>query len=197
MKKHYAFLFVLLVCISCKQTKEPSNTKETTQQETTTPSADNPELIEIYKNDQGDRKTDNIDWYVVSKNDSLRRKRVYELLDSGQVKTSKDYARAAMVFQHGNDSTAYGMAVKLMEKSIALDSTANKWLLAAATDRYLRSKGLPQIYGTQYFQMNGEPWTMGEIDTTKVTDEERIKFGVETLAQQRETLRKMNEEEGF
>ncbi|MEM6721308.1 MAG: hypothetical protein AAF611_18415 [Bacteroidota bacterium] len=195
MNKLYAFLLVLL-CISCKQTKEATDTKEANKQETTT-IADNPELIEIYKNDQSDRKTDNIDWYVVSKNDSLRRKRVNELLDSGKVKTSKDYARAAMVFQHGNDSTAYGMAVKLMEKSIALDSTANKWLLAAATDRYLRSKGLPQIYGTQYFRNNGEPWTMGEIDTTKVTDAERIKFGVETLAQQRETLRKMNEEEGF
>ncbi|MEM6687542.1 MAG: hypothetical protein AAF617_17325 [Bacteroidota bacterium] len=196
MKKHYAFLFVLLLCISCKQNKESSNTEETKTPETEA-TADNPELIDIYKNDQNDRKTDDIDWYVVSKNDSLRRVRVHQLLDSNKVKTSKDYARAAMVFQHGGDSTAYGMAVKLMEKSIALDSTADKWLLAAATDRYLRSKGLPQIYGTQYFKMNGEPWTMGEIDTTKVTDEERIEFGVETLAQQRETLRKMNEEEGF
>jgi hypothetical protein len=134
---------------------------------------------------------------VVSKNDSLRRVRVRELLAADKVKTSKDYARAAMVFQHGGDSTSYGMAVKLMEKSIALDSTANKWLLAAATDRYLQSKGLPQIYGTQYSKNNGEPWTMGDYDTTKISDEERIKFGVRTLAQQKEMLQEMNAEEGF
>ncbi len=111
---------------------------------------DNIELIEIYKIDQADRQTDNIDWSVVSKRDSLREIRIYQLLDSNKVRTSKDYHNAAMIFQHGGDSTAYGMAVKLMRKSIELDSTANKWLLAAAIDRYLLSKDEPQIYGTHY-----------------------------------------------
>jgi tetratricopeptide (TPR) repeat protein len=97
-----------------------------------------------------------------------------------------------MVFQHGGDSTAYGMAVRLMKKSIELDSTANKWLLAAATDRYLLSKGEPQIYGTQYQKMRDEPWKLGKIDTTQVTDAERIEYGVETLAQQREKVKNMN-----
>lgn len=154
---------------------------------------DNPELVEIYQNDQSDRQTDNIDWSVVSKRDSLREVRVYELLDSNKVRTSKDYHHAAMIFQHGGDSTAYGMAVKLMRKSIELDSTANKWLLAAAIDRYLLSKGEPQIYGTQ-FQKFGEdePWQLGKMDTTKISDEERIEYGVETLAQQREKVKSMN-----
>jgi hypothetical protein len=89
------------------------------------------------------------------------------------------------------------MALKLMEKSIELDPTADKWLLAAATDRYLLSKGMPQIYGTQYFRNEGEPWKMGEIDTTKITDQQRIEYGVETLAQQKATLRRMNKNEGF
>ena len=86
---------------------------------------DNTELIEIYRKDQADRQTDNIDWSVVSKRDSLREVRIYQLLDSNKVRTSKDYHNAAMIFQHGGDSTAYGMAVKLMRKSIELDSTAN------------------------------------------------------------------------
>ena len=81
---------------------------------------DNAELIEIYRNDQADRQTENIDWSVVSKRDSLRELRIYQLLDSNKVRTSKDYHNAAMIFQHGGDSTAFGMAVKLMRKSIEL-----------------------------------------------------------------------------
>ncbi|MCH2196472.1 hypothetical protein [Kordia sp.] len=97
-----------------------------------------------------------------------------------------------MIFQHGKESTDYGMAVKLMKKSIELDATADKWLLAAATDRYLLSKNESQVYGTQYERNQGEPWRLSDIDTTKITDEERIEFGVQTLAQQRERVKKMN-----
>lgn len=153
---------------------------------------DNKELIELYKLDQADRQSQPIDWDVVSKNDSLREVRIYELLDSNKVQTSLDYHNAAMIFQHGRDSVAYGMAVKLMRKSIELDSTANKWLLAAAIDRYLLSKGEPQIYGTQYWKMNGQPWELQNMDTTKISDSERIEYGVETLAQQREKVKIMN-----
>ncbi len=154
---------------------------------------DNQELIEIYKNDQADRRTDNIDWTIVSKKDSLREVRVYQLLDSNKVQTSLDYNNAAMIFQHGGDSTAYGMAVQLMYKSIELDSTANKWLLAAAIDRYLLSKNEPQIYGTQYQKFGKDaPWQLGKIDTTQVSDAERIEYGVETLAEQRERVKEMN-----
>ena len=153
---------------------------------------DNPELIEIYKNDQADRKTENIDWNIISKKDSLREVRIYELLDSNKVRTSLDYHNAAMIFQHGGDSVAYGMAVKLMKKSIELDSTANKWLLAAAIDRDLLSRNKPQIYGTQYWKMKDQPWELREIDTTKITDAERMEYGVETLAQQKEKVKRMN-----
>ena len=52
---------------------------------------DNPELIELYKADQADRLIDHIDWDIVSKRDRLREAKVYELLDSKKVKTSKDY----------------------------------------------------------------------------------------------------------
>jgi tetratricopeptide (TPR) repeat protein len=156
-------------------------------------SQDNQELIDIYKRDQADRQTDNIDWSVVSVNDSVREVRIYQLLDSQMVKTSKDYHNAAMVFQHGGDSTAYGMAVKMMKKSIELDPKANKWLLAAAIDRYLLSKKEPQIYGTQYHKYGKDkPWELAKMDSTKISDKERIEYGVETLAQQRNKVKQMN-----
>ena len=81
-----------------------------------------------------------------------------------------------------------------MKKAIEKDSTINKWLFAAATDRYLLSKGEPQIYGTQYQKMGDKPWKLGKIDTTKISDDERIKYGVETLAEQREKVKQMNSE---
>ncbi|MFT5338157.1 MAG: tetratricopeptide (TPR) repeat protein [Sphingobacteriales bacterium] len=184
MQKVFPFLFILgLVSCSPNQVVHESDKGI----------LDNAELIEIYKNDQDDRKTDKIDWKLVSQNDRDREARIYQLLDSGKVRTSKDYHNAAMIFQHGQDSTAYGMAVELMRKSIDLDSTARKWLLAAAIDRYLLSKDEPQIYGTQYQRFGkDEPWQMGNMDTTQITDAERIAYGVETLAQQKEKLRRMN-----
>jgi hypothetical protein len=84
-------LILIFAFVSCKEKKD------TTNLETKAQIADNIELIEIHQNDQSDRQTDDIDWGVVSKRDSLRRKRVYELLDSNKVRTSKDYHNAAMV----------------------------------------------------------------------------------------------------
>ena len=180
MKKIIITILVVSV-LSCKSEKDKIIT-------------DNIELSEIHEQDQLDRQT-RLDWSKVNKRDSVRRVRVHQLLDSNKVVTAKDYKHAAMVFQHGNGPEDYGLAVELMEKAIALDSTINKWLLAATTDRYLLSKGEPQIYGTQYRKMNGGPWKLADIDTTKISDEQRIKFGVETLAEQREKEKDLNRKE--
>ena len=185
--KRAILLILILTILSCKTEKKQESEKQIVE-------IDNAELIEIYENDQNDRKTDNINWQEISKRDSLRRDRVNEILNSNKIKTAKDYKNAAMVFQHGNDSTDYGKAVRLMKKAIELDSTINKWLFAATTDRYLLSKGEPQIYGTQFYKEGDEPWILSEIDTTKITDAERIEYGVETLAEQRLKVIKMNSE---
>jgi hypothetical protein len=152
---------------------------------------DNKELIEIYNNDQSDR-SGAINWRYVRLNDSLRRVRVDQLLDSHKIITANDYKHAAMVFQHGNDSLDYGKVLQLMKKAISLDSTMNKWLLAATIDRYLLIKGDPQIYGTQYHRNKGEPWRLAKIDTTKISDTQRIEYGVRTLAEQRQRVKEMN-----
>lgn len=128
-----------------------------------------------------------IDWVQLSKNDSIRQKRVYELIHSGQLITGKDYYHSAMIFQHGTDTTASAMAVKLMKRAIDLDSTVNKWLLAAAIDRDLMRRDKPQIYGTQYIKMGQDAkWERYKIDSTQVTDIEREYYDVETLAEEKE-----------
>ena len=185
--KNILFLILISIVFSCKKDKEQNIIKESNE-------GHNKELIEIYENDQNERSTNDIDWYKLNINDSLRRIRVLQLLDSGKINTGKDYARAAIVFQHGSDSSDYGLAVKFMKTAIKKDTTINKWLLAAATDRYLLSKNEPQIYGTQYLKMGDGPWELDKIDTTKISDAERKKYGVRTLAEQRLYVKEMNSE---
>lgn len=154
---------------------------------------DNPELQKMYDEDQASRLVSNIDWVALSKQDSLREVRVYELIRSGGLKTGKDYYNSAMIFQHGRDALASNMAVQQMRKAIALDSSINRWLLAAAIDRDLMRRGKPQIYGTQYLKRNGDTqWRRYTIDTTQVTDETRRYYHVETLAEQVAKERNMN-----
>ena len=182
------FILILVITIfSCKNEKK----QET---ETQIFELDNAELISIYISDQTDRNSHDLNWHEVSKRDSLRRIRVNEILESNNIVTARDNKNAAMVFLHGKDSTDYGKAVRFMKKAIELDSTINKWLFAAATDSYLLSKGEPQIYGTQYIKMGDEPWKIALIDTSKITDAERIEYGVETLNQQIQKVIIMNSE---
>ncbi|HWV29071.1 MAG TPA: tetratricopeptide repeat protein [Dyadobacter sp.] len=155
--------------------------------------ADNAEIQRMYDEDQSARKVASINWTELNKADALRRRRVDELLDSSKVRTGQDFYRSAMIFQHGTDTLASAKAIKLMKQALDLDSSVNKWLLAAAIDRHLMRKGMPQIYGTQYIMMgqNGK-WQRYQIDTTKITDQERRDYHVETLAEQLVKERRMN-----
>lgn len=155
---------------------------------------DNSELAEMYKKDQAERMNGPIDWAVLSKNDSIRRSKVNNMLENGEVKTGQDYYHAAMIFQHGNDTIASGKAVRYMKKAVELDPSTNKWLLAAAIDRDLMRKGEPQIYGTQFVKnAMDQPYEQYKMDSTQVTDEQRMAYGVPTLAQQKLQLKSMNQ----
>jgi len=176
-------LLIVLLIVSCKDSRKEEKETEIT---------DNEELKTMYQSDQSERMSGTIDWSIVAERDKSRQKRVKELLDSGKVRTSDDYYHTAMIFQHGMDTIASGMAVKMMKKAIALDSTRNKWLLAAAIDRHLMRKKEPQIYGTQFTRNQGLPWRLYNIDTTVISDQERVVYGVETLAEQREKVKRLN-----
>lgn len=155
--------------------------------------ADNTELAQMYREDQAARMAVPIDWNTLNWQDSIRRNRVNDLIKEGKLLTGKDYYHSAMIFQHGNDTIASAMAVSHIKKAITLDSTVNKWLLAAAIDRDFMRRNQPQVYGTQFIKMgDNAPWERYKIDTTKVTDAERQYYHVETLAQQRQKERNMN-----
>ena len=156
---------------------------------------DNTELQQIADADQQARNASDIDWKMLNKQDSLRRVRVHELIAQGKVNTAKDYFNAGIVFQHGNDTISSTLAVKNFKMALDLDENLNRWWYAAAVDRDLMRKKKPQIYGTQFIQdatTNGK-WKRYSIDTSKITDEERRYYSVETLAEQEEKEHLMNQ----
>lgn len=162
--------------------------------------ANNAELARLFEQDQAARKNMSVDSLEAAaiqkliREDSLRRVRVGELLGSGSAQTADDYYHAAMVFQHGADTAAYRRAHELAEKAVALDSThrSAKWLTAASWDRYLMQQGKPQWYGTQFTWQAGEEWALYEVDTTKVTDDERRRLGVPSLEASRHRADSLN-----
>jgi len=155
---------------------------------------DNPELQKMADDDQNARKAANINWIIVSKEDSLRRERIFALLKEDKVKTAKDYFNSGIVFQHGGDTISSGMAVKSFEKALTMDPSLNRWWYAAAVDRDLMYRKKPQIYGTQFIKdktTNGK-WARYKIDASKITDEQRKYYSVETLKEQEQKEREMN-----
>lgn len=179
MKKVISFLTFLLLLFSLKMF---SQTK------------DNPELQKMADDDQNARKTDKINWKVLSKEDSLRRNRIFVLLKEDKVKTAKDHFNSGIVFQHGGDTISSGMAVKSFEKALKMDPSLTRWWYAAAVDRDLMYKKQPQIYGTQFIKdkTTHAKWVRYKIDASKATDEQRKYYGVETLQEQEQKEREMN-----
>ncbi len=158
---------------------------------------DNPILRALFEADQTDRTPESgvIDWERVVANDSSRRAQVLAMLDSNLIITSADFYHASMVFQHGSDTVAGRRAYDLARRAVDIDSTNSdaKWLMAAAWDRYQMRRGDPQWYGTQFVKDTPESqWRLYDVDTTAVTDAERILLGVPTLAESRVRVAEMN-----
>jgi hypothetical protein len=155
----------------------------------------NRELAQLELDDQGDRSADNVDWSVLGKRDFQRRTRVRQIISAGGAHTARDFYAAALVMQHGDGADDYKMAHDLAMQAVALDPKNKgwRWLAAAAEDRYLQCIGKPQIWGTQ-FRRNGSTsaWTLDPIDENAVTDEERAKWNVPSLAESKRRLAETN-----
>jgi hypothetical protein len=166
------------------------------------PAVSNTELTRIFDEDQAARSgpIESVDMEALARVDSAHRIRVHELAINGSLRTARDFYHAAMVFQHGRDSTAYGQAHRWAQQSEELDSTdaAARWLVAAAWDRYQMSRGQPQWFGTQTTRPGGVGRVvLYSLDTTQVTDAERARRGVGTLAALRARLDTINRRLGF
>jgi hypothetical protein len=194
MKKILFATLIGLIAVSCNPTEKTSEDQPSEEEKAVEIIEHNPELQTMHDEDQADRRPESgeIDWDVVLVRDSIRLSKAYEIVESNKISTSVDYYNLAIIFQHGYDTVASGMAVQMMEKAIELDSTINKWLLAAAIDRDLQRRGKPQIFGIQFSKNENGTWELYEIDTTKVSDAKRKEYGVASLAELKAEAAKMN-----
>ena len=155
------------------------------------PSPDNARLAELFTQDQDDRLAEGLDWTTVERHDAEHRREVLAMLEAGAVRTGADHYHAAMIFQHGPDSTSHKRAWDLAATAERMGDERARWLAAAAHDRYLITIGQPQIYGTQ-FAVRDDVWYLDSIDTLAVTDAERQRVGARTLDEIRTYLAEQN-----
>lgn len=155
----------------------------------------NKELQNLYQADQEDRQ--NFHTYGIEERQSLqerdqiRKLRALQIMDTQQDLSGMDYFHAAMIFQHGNMLEDYWMAYSLAKKSVDLGCCHNKWLMAAAYDRWCMFQGKPQKYGTQLIN-KGDGWQIWETDPL-TTDAEREELYVPSLAEQEKRCKELNE----
>jgi hypothetical protein len=143
----------------------------------------NAEIRAILDADQAARSTGSTDWSKLAPDDTARRQRVRELLESGALQSGADFYYAAFIFQHGGEPGDYLLAHALGMAAMARGYDA-AWISAATLDRYLQSIGSPQIFGTQY-QCNGKQSLQGAYQLQLLTDDVRVAVGVPKLAEQR------------
>jgi hypothetical protein len=162
---------------------------------------DNDEVAKLYDADQADRKTDKaVDWEVVLPRDRQREARVKALYEKGQLRTGKDYYRAAMVLQHASKPEDFLLAHEFCMVALLKGERGARWLACATEDRFLMMIGRPQRFGTQYrgaVILQGstapdQPVKLYEVGPG-VTDGLRRELGVPSLAEARKREGLMND----
>lgn len=155
--------------------------------------ASNPELLAAYLADRADRSGEMENLDAIRLRDRSRRDIVRVSLDRRLVRTAHDYLHAALIMQHGDSSADIALARELAQQAVALRPwlAEARWLFAATTDRSLRMNGKPQIFGTQYQQVDGV-WTLEPFDPSVVSDAERAKWRAHPVAQRREFIEQLN-----
>jgi hypothetical protein len=150
--------------------------------------ADHAELARLCEEDQADRKPGKapVDGKAIVQRDAEREKRVKEIYAAGELKTGKDYHRAALVLQHAHEPEDYLLAHEMCIVALAKGDESAAWLCAATEDRFLMSIDRPQRFATQYKADHpGEPMHLYEVDEG-VTDALRAELKVPTLERAKE-----------
>jgi hypothetical protein len=149
------------------------------------------ELQGIVNADQADRQgpPDKIDWAKVLPRDREREVRVAEIFAEGCFKEAKDYAAAALVYQHGETADHVYQTFVWAKKAVDLGDSTQKWLTVAGLDRYLVRMGQKQLFATQYGKDTNNPcWCLEPVEPT-FPDSKRIEWAKLGLDQALERLK--------
>lgn len=133
-----------------------------------------------------------LDSMLVFRNETL------DLISQALVREPEDQYQAALILQASNTPTgaescllAYYLATQAAKKG--LDRA--RFLAAAAYDRYMVHRGLPQRYGTQYITDTNGVMTLYPVDTT-FPDSARIALDVPRLDQQVKVIDRRKDQQG-
>jgi hypothetical protein len=144
-----------------------------------------------------------VTYEVFQKHESLRRTRVRELLEAGQLRTGEDFHAAATIFQHGETADDYLLAHILAVEAVIKGDDRSKWMAAATLDRYLQLIKQPQVFGTQYPALEDKAKavpasslfagrTQAPYNETLVPEAVRLDFCVPGLEQQKKNVATLN-----
>lgn len=147
------------------------------------PRPTNARMTAIFDADQGARKTDYIDWKVVTPQDAERRKETQALLDAGALQSGNDFFHAAFVFQHGHTPDDFLKAHLLAMVATARGRSDAVWIASATLDRYLQTIKQPQVLGTQFAIRDGKA-DQEPFNRALISDAMRRALKVPTLAEQ-------------
>jgi len=198
MKRHILGYLIAACLIPAKadvpslEKRAAANSAPPATSNTSAVAIDSDELARMYEEDQSDRRPkESIDWKIVVPRDRAREARVKELYVAGRLKTGNDYFRAALVLQHAMSPEDYLLAHEFCIVAIFKGTDARS-LAAASEDRFLRSIGRLQRYGTQSSKTGDFYWSLGAVDPL-VTDALRMEMDVRSLADAKEQIAKQNE----
>ena len=114
---------------------------------------DNEELARLFEDDQADRRPKDggaIDPAALVARDRQREARVKALYRAGDLRTGKDYYRAAMVLQHASEPEDNLVAHEFCVVALAKGERSARWLAAATEDRFLIRMRRPQRFGAEF-----------------------------------------------
>lgn len=130
---------------------------------------------------------------IGSKEKQIRRE-ILKMLRKGEIQTSDDFYRAAMLFQHGSDFKSYAMALALAAVSGHLGELWGRSLYAMALDRFLLSISQKQYFGTNFKKIKGK-WYLAPYNK-KTGDFERQFYLVEPMKRILQEIKKLNRKSG-
>ncbi len=160
------------------------------------------EITKIVAKDQEDRVNQyNIPpskWNAIRKNDLVNRKRIGEIFGEGCLVTAKDFANAALVFQHGDTPDHFWQAFVFAMHAVRLGDKSQKIMAANAIDRYLvqKSIGKKQLFARNATKPTGQKcWCLQQVEKT-FPDSLRISFTGKSYKDQLNWIKEINEESG-
>src|SRR5262245_58418050 len=125
-----ALLFLALAALCLRPLSLPTRAEPPTKAS----AHDNEELARLFREDQDDRSTADIDSAAVEPRDRKREARVLELYRANQLQSGADHYHAAMVLQHGRTPEDYLLAHELCVVAVSKGEERAKWLAAASED---------------------------------------------------------------